>query len=415
MSFTTEKEYSDNWKTLGTILMYKPPQFQFSSSVIITELENCLLDHITPNKLYDTRNKHDINYNTELIEQLTKDSTDKSIVILSNQINQNKLNIDMIKKKLEELLSKTKLHILALFALTPNKFSKPHTGMYKLLDAYYKQHGSSIRRAVVVSNDGGLIIEKEKRNSVETKVAFRDTDRAFAHNISAEYFTIDEYLDENDKNGMRVTDQNFGKKVKFSWDGNIISPEVRLEYVKEITKMEPVNIFAELGKFKNVDSYVIMILGAPRCGKTKLTKEIIRKWRDSKFGESNEVRALSRNEFSKGRLFNTFRKYVDDRIHIILDGSCNNPDERKPFLEYIADRNIAVLYIEVNVGFEMARVFNHTCVENATSDKVMLYKNRDYYIFKSMYKRPKPDEYNKATFIVYYPTIEVSSSLMYRY
>ena len=407
----TEKDYSANWKNLGTLLVYNDKQFQFKSSVVIVELDNCLFDHITPNKLYDTRNKHNVNFNEEFIKHLSRDSIDKSLVILSNQINQNKLNIDMIKRKVEALIDKTKLPILAFFALTPNRFSKPHTGMWKLLSAYYKLHASAnIQNAIVVSNEGGLIVETEKRTGIETKVAFKDTDRAFAHNICADYLTIDEYMDNTYGN------PNFGKKIKFLWDQNIISPDIRNEYYNEISKITNVNIFRELGNFKNKDGYVIIIMGAPRCGKTQLSKTIIKKWRSSDFGKHNEIKRLGLDMYTKGRLFSIFCKLINDRISIVLDGCCDTESQRKEFLNHVKDKNIAVLFIEVNVGFEMARVFNHVCVEESKDEDTVLYKDRLYYIYKSMYRRPRKEEFENSSYIIYYPRIDSRDTVMkYRY
>jgi hypothetical protein len=321
----------------------------------------------------------------------------------------------MIKRTVEQLISKTNLPILGLFALYPNSLSKPHTGAWRFLLGYYKQQfNMGINQAVVVSNNGGLLVEREKRNGlVDSWVAYTDIDRAFAHNIGVEYYTIDEYLDLM---GNNVDNPHYGKRVKFAWDKNIIPPNTRLEYCHQILQLPQVNIFKELGKLQGKDSYVIMIMGAPRCGKTKLALEIIQKWQASTFGEYNAVQRLCRVGTTKASMYNNYCKLVKDRISIVLDGSCDTKDQRKPFLSFIKDKNIGVLFIEVSVGYEMAKVFNHACVEEATDETVMLYKTRDYIIHKSSFERPKHGEFEGSLSIVYYPTIEQRKSVMqYRY
>ena len=38
------QEYSPNWKDLGSVLIYQNPDFQFRSTVLITEFEECLIN-----------------------------------------------------------------------------------------------------------------------------------------------------------------------------------------------------------------------------------------------------------------------------------------------------------------------------------------------------------------------------------
>jgi DNA 3'-phosphatase len=411
---TLEKDYSNNWKDLDTLLVYHPQSFQFQSHIIILELDDCIIKNIKSTALYDTRNKKDIEFNEDMIRKILRDSTDKGIVILSNQTHGNKLIVDMVKRKLEAVIELTKLPIIAFFALKTNCFCKPHTGMWQLLNGYYRQFGSTfIKNAIIVSNEGGIINTKEKKNGdIVSKVTHSDIDRAFAWNIGCEYYTIDEYLDSGNRDRLG---QNQSKLIKFQWNTNIISPEIRKIYVEEINKMPRINIFKELSTLGNSDSYVIFIFGAPRCGKTTLAKEIINKWRGSKFGEKNEIKRLGPDKFTKGKLFGLYKKYVNDRISVILDGIEMINEYRNKFISFINGKNISILYIEINIGLEMAKLFNHVCVEESKNDKITIRKMQDFYIYKSRYKNRKIATANSKS-IVYFPVIDERKTVMeYRY
>jgi len=398
-----EQSYSDNWKNLGTILTFQNKNFQFKSSIIITELDQCLVKPLSQAKLYNTMNPYELEiYEEEFIKKLQVASTDHSIVILSNQINTNKLNIDMIKKKVEMIADVLDIPLIGFFALRPNCFMKPHTGMWKLVNAYYKKYGSAcIQKAVVISNQGGMIWEKETKKGTIRTVAFRDTDRAFATNAGIPFKSIDEYLDDC-------------KPLDYAWDTRIIPPETRDLYVEQIRKRENANIFKTLGHFKACDTYVIMIMGAPRSGKTRLSNHIIKKWRSSPFGDMNAVERLGMDDYTNKRRFKKFTSLIQTRISVVLDGNCHSDSLRRPFLQFLKDRNVPILVIEVNCGLQMAKVFNHVHVEESNDMNVTLYKKRDYDIYKSYRKAPATND--RLRYTLHTPAIEQRNTVMnFRY
>jgi DNA 3'-phosphatase len=398
-----EQGYGDNWKNLGTILAYQNRNFQFKSSVIICELDNCLVAPLSQAKIYNTMNDHSFTiYEEDLITKLQEASMEQSIVVLSNQTNSNKLNIDMIKRKVEMIANVLKIPIIGLFALRANCFMKPHTGMWKLLTAYYKKYGSAcIQRAMLVSNEGGLILEKTVRKQVIRDAIFSDVDRAFANNIGITYCSIDEYLD-----GCTPLD--------YKWSSRVVPPETRELYIDQINKRTNENIFQKLAEFKNCDTYLIMVMGAPRTGKTKLTKSIIKKWRGSGFGEMNAVERLGTDEYTNKSRFKKFTRLIDNRISVVIDGDCHSNDLRRPFIKHLAGKNIPILAIDVNCGLQMAKVFNHAHVEESNASNVYVYKNRMYDIYKSLYVRPV--ETNTLKYLLHTPRIEETDTIMkFRY
>lgn len=400
-------DYSANWKFLDTILLYKDPTFEFKSSICFVDFENCLVKKISTKKIYDgfVIDKKALvePYDSAFIKRLKKEQS--NIVVLSNQINANKLNIDIIMKKFEVFLANAKIPMLAIFALNYNCFSKPHTGMWKFITALYKKHMTTIREVTVISNEGGLIVEKEKNKTTIATVIGSDVDRCFAYNIGAEYMTIKDYLGDT------------GRYTKFIWNQHIIAPELRRLCVDKINSMENPNIFKILNDM-SADTYVIMLMGAPCSGKTTFARRFVKKWQESKFSKTNEIRLLSSENLTKRSTFNKFKKFTGERIHVIIDDYCNTASDRVDYINHIRDANlnIGILFCEINVGIHMAKILNYARVEDANDFNVKLYKYRDFSIFASMYQRPSEKEYPGACSIIYYPKIDERPSIMnYRY
>lgn len=392
-------DYSSNWKDLGNILMYQTMDFQFLSSIIITDFEGCLTNKISNAKLYHTinnKNNTPTIKNIDFMKRLTSDAKDASIVILSNHICNSKLAVDSLKRKFDAFMEMHKLPMLALFALKPDRFSKPHSGMWKLLNSYYKSNKNTITKAKLVSDFGGRIITTERRNGkIITNYDRTDTDRAFSHNIGVEYNTIVEYLDSS-------------KKEKFNWNTKCLSPEIRELYIKKLSEYKNPNIFAKLAELGQSETYMLMVYGAPRSGKTTLAKELVRKWRDSDYGKSHVIKRFDRHAYTKTTRINHAKKALLDRISVIIDGDCHTEALRAPFLEMAKETKTPVLHIEVNPGIGMAYIFNHVAVEEA-KDNVYLYPDREYYSYKSVVSRP-------PNTVLYCPVIKETPIIMeYRF
>lgn len=397
MAFT--HEYSNCWKDLGSVLLYQHNSFQFAGRVVITEFEDCLIDKLTPGKLYHSINPKSITvYNEDFLKLIQKESQDNAIVVISNVFGNGKLVIDSLKRKIELFTEQYKLPILALFALRNNRLSKPHTGMWTFLQGYYKKCGNaSIERACVVSDKGGRIVEKELRNGkVRVTPDTTDLDRAFANNIGLPYHTISEYLDDS-------------KKEKFNWNSNCLPPEIRELYVQELSAYKNPNIFAKLAELGQADKYLIIVYGAPRSGKTTMCKEIIAKWRASDYGRTHAIKRLGRDKYTASKRKSITKKSLENNISVIIDGDAHTNALRKPFEEIAKATYTPVLYVEVNPSLGMAHIFNHVAVESSIDESLEVYDVKEYHFYKSKVTRP-------AGTVLYCPVIKKTRQVMlYRY
>ncbi len=336
-------------------------------------------------------------YNEAFLKQIKKESDDYSIVIISNVLGQGKLATDAIKLKMELFSNIYEIPMLALFAVQKNRLSKPHTGMWVFLESYWKKMGDShIQKACVVSDNGGRIEEYETSSGkAKIRTDKTDIDRAFAFNIRVPYHTIIEYLDAE-------------KNEKYSWNSNCLSPDIRTIYVEKLSQYTNPNIFTHLFDLGAHDTYMIMIYGAPRSGKTTLTKELIRKWNKSNYGKSHAIISVGTDKYKTTRL-NAVKKALANRISVIVDGGVYTVNLRKPFEDLAKKTKTPILYVEVNPGLGMSYIFNHVAVETATDENTLLYDMKDFLYYKSKVSRPK-------NAVLYCPVIKKTKEVMeYRY
>ena len=395
-----------SWQCLDTLWIFYTRDFQFSPDIIITELEDCLINYISKANLYNTMNVRNINiYDKDYIDALNKDmrnSTQKSLVVISNQISTARINVDIIKKKTEAFYRLTKIPVLCFFPVRPNFFMKPHTGTWALLKSYYRKYGgTTIQKAVVVSNEGGLIDEKQSIKHEMNYAITSDIDRAFAANIDIPFMTIDEYL-------------GFKKESLYKWDTKIISPEIRQLYKDASKNIDNPNILDVIKNMKKEESYLIIMMGPPRCGKTTLAKSIISQWNKDKWGDSRAIVRISKDTGGPRRRFKKFQDYIKDRFSVIIDGEYFNDQYRRDLLKFAKEHYVPTLVIDVNVGINMAKVFNHSYVNDSRREDVYLYRLDEYRIYNSLMNRPRESEWVK--YIKYTPEIQDKPSVMeYRY
>jgi len=381
--------FSRHWRHFDSLLVYISPNFQFKSDIIITELDNCMICYEPIQTIYKPVQIKI--FNKQFLHKLK--ASEASIVIISNQINMGNLAVNFIKSKVEILLQRYfNIPIIGFFSLKPNYFMKPHTKIWQLLNAYYREYGkSNIHKTLVVSNEGGIYSVPNDRKKIWQ---FNDTDRAFAVNINAQYKTIDEFLN--------------GTVSEFQWDPKIIAPNIRQLYIKELNQHTPPNIIQELLKFGKHDMYLIMIIGAPRCGKTYLAHEILKQWKNSSLAKTHAVIHLDTQIANKIRI-KQCSKALQDRISVIIDGDCHTEIQRQQYIRTRPYDYTPVLCIEVNCGLQMAQVFNHVCVEEASDETTLLYKTQKFYLYKSMYQKPIENSYLR--YLLYLPNINLRDTI----
>jgi hypothetical protein len=387
--------YDDNWKELDTLLLYQSSDFKFNSNIVIVELDNTLIKNISKKKLYENQFETD-NKSIELYLDNTMrkfKSNDLSVIILSNQISTSDNNYDIIKLKIKKFIEKTHIPILSIFALRPNCFMKPHTKMWSLVKQYYKIKNKFISNGMVISNNGGIFIEKyhKKTDTITGKFISDDIDRAFAHNIGLQFISIENFLE--------ITNN----KSILKWRSSIIPPELRIDLIEGLRSYRNKDVFIELNKIKKSDSYLIIVFGAPCSGKTTLSREIVKKWRSSKINDTNAIKFYSNNKYSISKINNLTENSLNNRFSVLVDGEYPNNNYRKSLIEAAKNNNSSIIYIEVNPDFEISKLLNHVRVETSNDTKIELIPLSKFYEYRGKYIKPVLDE--KSTYMLYRPNL----------
>ena len=286
--------------------------------------------------------------------------------------------------------------MIAFFCLKCNYFAKPYTGIYNLIKVMFQKYGGiSIKNTTIVSNNGGLnfIATRQKYYN-----QYSDIDRKFAHNIYAKYLSVNEFLRENSL--MEIPEF---KHSGFRWEDNIIPPDIRELYINQLDSFEHTDILEKISKMAKKDSYLIILLGPPRCGKTRYAKDLLTRWEKSQLGENNVL------EYHNKYIETKFKKTLNTRISILLDGNYYCDKQREPIEKIITEYNAMVCYVEINIGIEMAKLFNHIAIDDNHDEKTTLLKYDEYRSFKSKFTKPKKYD----LYLVYYPKIELNDFILH--
>lgn len=387
-----EYVFSPHWRHYGpSLMMYHPPEFQFKTTAIIIDLENGLIKSLSNNKIYNKMSSKPVEpYNLEFVKKLMKDN-DNSIILISN-CDTAKITVDATKQKLEMFLKQYNMPILCLFSLLPNYLSKPHTRIWKFLLSYFSLKGNKLlNKACVISDNSGRILRKDLKTKTIYKYDKSDIDRAFANNIELPFYTINEFLT--------------GKKEKFTWNNVCISPEQRIEYLDKLAQYKNPDICellkTEMKRLK-ADTFIILVFGAPRSGKSRFCAEFVESWKKDQDNEQREIRILDTETKSRVK---TATKCIKDLINIVIDGDCHTSQQREPFNILAKETRSAMLVIEVNPGIVISYLLNHVAVEKANSEKIMVRPERDFYVYRS--KEAKP-----SNSILYCPEIDRVREIM---
>lgn len=368
MSFQIHRQ---EWELIDSVLVYCPKKFTLLPNVLILDLENCIIKKISKSKIYHKICPREIViYDEEFLTRIKKISETCTIVLLVNAIDAGLTNVDLIKTKYEITMNKLNVEYLAFFATMNNRFSKPHTGMYQLLKGYFHQLKSPIDKAMMISNNAGRIIKVKDK----LKTDAHDTDRAFASNCGIIFQTVDEFMG-------RI------EKEDFSWNNICLPPEFRIQYLEKISEYQNPSVFKEILKSKS-DLHIILLWGAPKCGKTTYAINLIKAWDASDYGENHAIVRLGLDiHKNKSRITKT-KKLLSERISVIIDGYCHTKILRQPYEQLAQEFNANIIYIELNPGIYIADFFNHWAIETSQDIEECVVPESEYRAYNGYVNTP---------------------------
>lgn len=380
------------WELKNTVLIYKSPQFKWHSKIILFDFDWNLVK--PKGKRTIPKDKNDWQLWDSCIKKVLQKykKANYSFVIMSNQNLRMKDKQNIIKYRTEQFIKTVDCDFLVFFAMQKNVFRKPHTGLWPVLCAMYK----NANQPLPIKSNCVYIGDAAGRNSqYGMKKDHSDSDRAFAYNLGIAFAVPESFFLKHGKSKLR----------KMQWTSSIIAPELRSELIaknNQLAEKNPKVLYA-LSKLPVSDVYVIIMIGMPCSGKSTYAQSLEKKWNESPIGDSNKIFHVSRDVLKyKSRYLSTIKKKLATSISVIVDAT--NPDEKsRSEIEQIAKSyRASILYIHMGTDIKLARLLNHIRVQVGINDMSQLIPDVAYRIFNGKFKLPDPPKkyitvYNKIT------------------
>ena len=210
-----------SWTKLENVIYHIPKNFKYNSNIAIFNFVNTLvkikdtneskfefLFENVPEMLIQLHQKKAsiIVYqsfshnNIEFIEMLFFEFLNKLNSIyfnqnkINNESNSNESNINESNSN-ESNSNEYKIPVIAFFSIKNNNFSKPCTGIWKMINLLYMKKNKEIdaTKCISVGNLAGRI------KSDNTKKDYNVSDRAFANNIQIKFTTPENFFSNKKK------------------------------------------------------------------------------------------------------------------------------------------------------------------------------------------------------------------------
>ena len=243
------------WKNIDTVVYYIDPKFKFNSCVAIFSLLNTIIKDQDDGYLYDT-------VKSKLIEI---DSKGASIIILQSCTVD---KLDSFKEKINKILEDLKIPMVVFFTTKFNKYAKPFTNIWKIIEILYKKEKKTINKdiSVYIGNNACRVVSEKKSfgHIVLKKIDVSGVDRAFAKNIGLTFYTPEIFF------------QNNTEQITWNYGDHMINMKQKKNQAS-VKKYQHI-IIDEINSLPISDKYIIIVTGAPFCGKSTLAQKIKRKW-----------------------------------------------------------------------------------------------------------------------------------------
>ena len=361
------------WKDIDTVLYYIDPKFEFNESVAVFSLIDTLIKNTKKLEyLYD-------NIKLKLIDLNQRHA---SIIIIHSFY---ECDISYIKQKMDNMISDLQIPIIAFFSTKPNRYAKPFTNIWKVIEILYNRENKNINKSlsIYVGNAAGRVFRKMStyKKLIITNIDKSCSDRAFANNIGLTFYTPEMFF----MGALNPIMWNYG-------DNSINNDNKKLQ----LYAVNPPIIKNELDKLDKYDKYIIIVTGPPSCGKTTLAEKIKKKlYVDSDINMTH----ISENNYQKSiesKLYSDITDALKDNS-VIVDLDCYLINIQK-INNIISNLKIKGLLIDINLPFNMCVLFNFIKVQNSKKPDILL---KDISIFDNFY-----NQYIKSS-------VEIMSNLIY--
>jgi len=412
------------WKEVDTIVYYLHPEFKHMPTVAVFNFLGTIL------KFKSTTKK--IKYYTNVREKLLDIANKGASIIFCQSFQQSDLG--HIKLLFEEVLKDTQIPIMAFFSTKLNKYMKPFTNMWRIIELSYFKRNKTINKTVSIyvgHHAGRIKSYMGKYKLMVKKIDSKATDRAFASNIGLTFFTPEIFFQE-DKN-----------PITWSYGEDVINNTER-KSLMDPTFQNPV-VIEEIQKLPTSTKYMVLITGPPSSGKTTLAEKIKRKWElDYKLGNVVHITENDYDEEDEPNIVNITNDIVNGNNNSDKIDEIDNEDDKgdeilkkikeefkkdnsiildvtqysqriQEIVSVSTNASIPVLIIEIKIDKELSTLLNFIKIQQSKDAKETLYRPIVWYTYKKHYTILEYDDAEMVNHVYYHINVIASDEYWLAY
>jgi DNA 3'-phosphatase len=380
------------WKKVDTVVYYISPEFKFSATIAIFSFIGTIVKKIT---VVNDENKLEYLYDISLIKEKINLISEKgaSIILYDSFATE---FVDEVKKAIEIFQNDINCPIVSFISTKSNKYSKPFTGMIKIIELFYKNKNKTINKnlSIMIGNKAGRVGKNNR------KIDKSCSDRAFAFNTGLHFSMPERFF---------LGNQNF---ITWEWDKHILNKpqrEVLLNSASAITSpiiLDKINILPVSTK------YTIIVTGPPICGKTTLIKKLKRKW-DADYNKGIiEINTSNLNNTEQAE------KWVAEMLSkpqsIIIELTCIILNITK-IIKKSMELGTPILIIEIKASPRILYLLDCIKVQQSASPDIILLARNYWNIYYKQYKKPTYDDILCVKHVEFPFIIQPSEEFWYEY
>jgi hypothetical protein len=283
---------------------------------------------------------------------------------------------------------------LAFFSTAKNRYSKPFTNIWQLIELFYKQKNKPLTKktSVIIGHNAGRLTSKGR------KLDRSCVDRAFAHNIGITFATPEAFFLDS-------------KKYTFwEWCPRVLSDSNKQALSKSVYR--PPVIYEELSKLPRASQYTIIITGVVSCGKSTLAAKTKRKW-DSDYN-SGVIERISENSNNISQIIEKADMLLKNKQSVLIDMACENINITQ-VIKTSMENKTPILVIEIKTSRRIAQLLDFMKVQMTRDSSIILQSPYAWKAYYKQYTRPSYDEIPCVGYIEFPLIANVCDEFWYEY